>query len=571
MPMPMASALTFASAFTLTMQFMIFVYLYSFHRERFFHYLLLAWGLMSLAKGLLLARAFVPDLEVLSALINATFFVATLLVLAGGLAFRSDYRIGMRDVLIGALGAVAAAGIGDLSDGSVAAQSFVGMPARSVVGVITGGILIAAGRQFWPRRAQTLGYRGPRFLAVALTLWGLHRMVSPLINGGPGTAPYMMMHAAFMVFYFLCTFAIIIVVLDRARSETATLKEFNERLVDGLGEGLQLVDGDFRIRHANRWMHAQLGAISDRRCYEVVGHTHPCPGCPLERRREMGEAERIEVAGGNGRRFSLSCAPVRQPDGQVFLLELVTDVTERERLQARLTEAERLAAAGELAASVAHEIRNPLAAIVNATTLLGVEETLTGEERTHTLGVVKKEARRLNRILSDFLIFARPREPKWLVGDIREIIDHVAALIREDPHRAHDVQLSVRVEPAVPLFPFDADQITQVVWNIALNGVEAMDGRGQLSIAVSLGDAQVAIAISDTGRGIPAEERRRVFEPFYSRKAAGTGLGLTIARRIVAAHGGRIEIESTPGCGARFTILLPLGGPDDDGDHSRRR
>jgi signal transduction histidine kinase len=469
------------------------------------------------------------------------------------------------------LGGVAAAGIGDLSDGSVAAQSFVGMPAMSVVGVITGGILIAAGRQFWPRRAQTLGYRGPRFLAVALTLWGLHRMASPLINAGPGTAPYMMMHAAFVVFYFLCTFAIIIVVLDRARSETATLKEFNERLVDGLGEGLQLVDGDFRIRHANRWMHAQLGAISDRRCYEVVGQTHPCPGCPLDRRRDMGEAERIEVAGGTGRRFSLSCTPVRQPDGQVFLLELVTDVTERDRLQARLTEAERLAAAGELAASVAHEIRNPLAAIVNATTLLGVEETLTGEERAHTLGVVKKEARRLNRILSDFLIFARPREPKPLVGDIREIIDHVAALIREDRDRAHHVELSVRVDPAVPPFPFDADQITQVVWNIALNGVEAMDGNGQLSIAVSLGDVQVAIAISDTGRGIPAEERRRVFEPFYSRKPAGTGLGLTIARRIVAAHGGRIEIESTPGRGACFTILLPLGGQDDDGDHSRRR
>ncbi len=571
--MPMTSALTFASALTLTLQFLIFVYLYSFHRARFFHYLLLAWGLMSLAKGLHLARAFVPDLDVLSALINATFFVATLLVLAGGLAFRTDYRIGLRDALIGVLGGLAAAGIGDLSDASVAARSFVGVPARSVVGVITGGILIAAGLQFWPRRAQSLGYRGPRFLAVALTLWGLHRMVSPFIDGGPGTGPHVMMiHAAFMVCYFLCTFAIIIVVLDRARSETATLKEFNERLVDGLGEGLQLVDGDFRIRHANRWMHAQLGPISARRCYEVIGaDTHPCPGCPLERREEMGEAERIQVAGANGRRFSLSCSPVRQPDGQVFLLELVTDVTERERLQARLTEAERLAAAGELAAGVAHEIRNPLAAIVNATTLLGVEETLSGEERAQTLGIVKKEARRLNRILSDFLIFARPREPKRLVGDIREIVDHVGALVREDPGRAHDVELSVRVDPAVPSFPFDADQITQVVWNIALNGVEAMDGRGRLGIAVSLSGALVAIAISDTGRGMPAEERRRVFEPFFSRKPAGTGLGLTIARRIVASHGGRIEIESTPGRGTCFTILLPLGGQDDNGDHSRRR
>ena len=562
--MPMASALTFASALTLTLQFAIFAYLYSFHRARFFYYLLLAWGLMSLTKCMHLVRAVVPGLDALSGLLNATFFVATLLVLAAGLAFRVDYRIRRRDIALGIVAGLVAASIGDLSDASPGARSFVGL--------ITGGTLVAAGLQFWPRRAQSLRYRGPRFLAVALTLWGLHRMAAPFMEVGPGTGPHLMMHAAFMVFYFLCTFAIIIAVLDRARSETATLKEFNERLVDGLGEGLQLVDGDFRIRHANRWMHAQLGPISERRCYEVVGGDgRPCAGCPLGRRESMGEAERIDVTGADGRRFSLSCAPVRQPDGQVFLLELVTDVTERERLQARLTEAERLAAAGELAAGVAHEIRNPLAAIVNATTLLGVEETLTGEERAHTLGVVKKEARRLNRILSDFLLFARPREPKRLVGDIREVVGHVAALVREDPNRASDVALSVRVDPDVPGFVFDADQITQVVWNIALNGVEAMDGRGKLGIDVALKGAQVAIAISDTGRGLPAEDQRRVFDPFYSKKPAGTGLGLTIARRIVTTHGGRIEIESAPGRGACFTILLPLEGQDGDGDDSRRR
>ena len=561
--MPMASALTFASALTLSMQFMIFSYLYSFHRARFFKYLLIAWGLMSLTKGLHLVRGFVPDLDVLSAALNATFFIATLLVLAGGLAFRTGYRIKRRDVLIGLVAGCAAAGVGDLADASAAARSFVGF--------ITGGTLIAAGLQFWPRRAQSLRYRGPRFLTVALVLWGLHRMASPFMATGPGTPPHLMMHAAFMVFYFLCTFAIIIVVLDRARSETATLKEFNERLVDGLGEGLQLVDGDYRIRHANRWMHAQLGPLTDRRCYEVVnGDGAPCPGCPLGRRETMDEAERLDVSNADGRRFSLSCAPVGQPDGQVFLLELVTDVTERERLQARLTEAERLAAAGELAAGVAHEIRNPLAAIVNATTLLGVEETLTGEERAHTLGVVKKEARRLNRILSDFLIFARPREPKRLVSDVREVIDHVGALIREDPARAHHVELAVQVSPEVPSFAFDADQITQVVWNIALNGIEAMDGRGRLAIEVGVRNRHAAIAISDTGRGMPTEEHRRVFEPFYSKKAAGTGLGLTIARRIVAAHGGRIEIDSAPGKGACFTILLPLGERSDDGDDPGR-
>ena len=167
----------------------------------------------------------------------------------------------------------------------------------------------------------------------------------------------------------------------------------------------------------------------------------------------MAEVTRLEVTGAGGRRFSLSCAPVRQPDGRLFLLELVSDITERERLHARLTEAERLAATGELAAGVAHEIRNPLAAIVNATTLLGEEESLTREERASTLGAVRKEARRLNQILSDFLVFARPREPKRLLGDIREVVDHVAALIREDPDRAQRVELDIRVDPASPRSP----------------------------------------------------------------------------------------------------------------------
>ncbi|HMH76171.1 MAG TPA: ATP-binding protein, partial [Candidatus Udaeobacter sp.] len=124
--------------------------------------------------------------------------------------------------------------------------------------------------------------------------------------------------------------------------------------------------------------------------------------------------------------------------------------------------------------------------------------------------------------------------------------------------RAERVQLSVGIDPAVPAFPFDADQITQVLWNIALNGVEAMEGPGRLDITVARRGGAVAIAVTDTGGGIPVEERRRVFEPFYSRKRSGTGLGLTIARRIVATHRGRIDVESTPGQGSRFTVVLPL-------------
>jgi signal transduction histidine kinase len=306
-------------------------------------------------------------------------------------------------------------------------------------------------------------------------------------------------------------------------------------------------------------MLSQFGPLRGRRCYEVLtADGQPCPGCPMERRDTMEGPVRLEIAGVNGRRFLLSCSSVRQPNGETLLLELVADMTEQVRLRERVTAAEHLAAAGELAAGVAHEIRNPLAAIVNATTLFDSAEALTVEERASTLDAVRREARRLNRILSDFLVFARPGASRRRPGDIREVVEHVAALIRDDPARASQVELAVRVDASVPTFAFDPDQLTQVLWNIALNGVEAMGGCGRLSLEVGRRNGQVLIVVSDSGRGIAGEEQGRVFEPFYSKKPGGTGLGLTIAQRIVAAHGGRIDLESFPGGGTRFTIALPI-------------
>jgi signal transduction histidine kinase len=224
----------------------------------------------------------------------------------------------------------------------------------------------------------------------------------------------------------------------------------------------------------------------------------------------------------------------------------------------RLREAERLATTGELAAGMAHEIRNPLAAIVNATVLLTDEAKLTPDERSSTLAAIRIEARRLNRILSDFLHHARPQEPRRAPGDIREVVQHVGMLIRDDRSRAPRIDVRVAVDPAVPRFAFDRDQVIQVLWNVALNSVEAMNGRGRLSLEVARQNGDVALAVSDTGPGILPENLPRVFEPFYSGKPNGSGLGLTIAERIVAAHGGRIEIDSAPGHGTRVTLLFPL-------------
>jgi two-component system sensor histidine kinase HydH len=548
--MPISLLLAFVSTLAFAIQFLIFAYLYSSHRVRFFNYLLWAWGCFTLSKGVKLVEAMLPGAVDLSGPTNVASVAAPLLILAAALAYRTGYTIRPRHAVVGGLAALAVAALGDLSEAPAVL--------RETIGIIHGGIQFAAGLAFWPRPATAARHRGGRLLAACLCLWALHRVVSQFLNAEPGTTTYLLVHGAFVSFYFLSTFAVIIMVLDRARSEMRSLKELNERLVDGLGDGLELVDGDFTIRHANRWMLEHFGPVAGRRCYEVLtADGRPCPGCPLDQRHDIEGPVRLEIDGPAGRRFLLSCSPVRQPDGEVLMLELVADITEQARLRARLSEAERLAAAGELAAGVAHEIRNPLAAIVNATTLLERTETLTPEERASTLDAVRNEARRLNRILSDFLVFARPRGPRRLPGDIREVVDHVAALIRDDPARAGLVELEICVDPAVPSFAFDADQLTQVLLNIALNGIEAMGGRGRLSLEVGRSNGHILIAISDTGRGIPPEERLRVFEPFFSRKRGGTGLGLTIARRIVAAHGGRIDLESTPGQGTRFTIALP--------------
>src|SRR5258705_2906576 len=242
----------------------------------------------------------------------------------------------------------------------------------------------------------------------------------------------------------------------------------------------------------------------------------------------------------------------------VIIMVLERARSESERRHARLREAERLATAGELAAGMAHEIRNPLAAIVNATALLTDEAGLTADERSSTLEALRTEARRLNRILSDFLQLARPQRARRAPGDIREVVQHVSALIREDRSRAPRVDVRVAVDPAVPRFAFDRDQVTQVLWNVALNAVEAMNGRGRLSLEVARQNGDVALAVSDTGSAISVESIPRAFEPFYTGEPNGSGLGLTIAERIVGAHGGRIEIDSEVGRGTRVTLLFPL-------------
>jgi len=548
--MPISVTLNLVAAVALAVGLKIFIYLYLSNRVRFFRYVVWAWGCYAGSKTLQLAHDLMAGVPALVGTAVGLSAIGDFLILASALALRWSYSIRPLQALVVAVYALSVARYGSRFGLAGVYESG---------GIVSGVVLLLSALAFWPRRQTEGRLAGQWFLAAAIAAWGLHHVVAPLVASWSELA-FVASNVTNALIYYIVVFPVVIVVLDRARGEAAALKEFNERLIDGLGEGLQLVDESFTIRHGNRWLGEQFTLASGRRCYEILtADGQQCPGCPMARRSSLSVPVHLRITGPGDRSLELTCSPVRQPDGRVFLLELVSDVTERERMRSRLTEAERLASVGELAAGVAHEIRNPLTAIVNATTLLDRGATLTADERTATTGAVRKEARRLNGILTDFLRFARPSEPKRVDGHLGDVVTHVAALAGEHRAGAHSLVLETRVDPDVPRFAFDSNQLTQVLWNVSINAIEAMKGQGRLRIHVRREGNEAVIEVVDTGPGIPPDDLRRIFEPFYSKHSGGTGLGLPIARRIVGAHGGQIDVESVVGEGTRVLIRLPVG------------
>jgi PAS domain S-box-containing protein len=229
------------------------------------------------------------------------------------------------------------------------------------------------------------------------------------------------------------------------------------------------------------------------------------------------------------------------------------DVGELRRLQERVAQSEALAQLGQMAAVVAHEIRNPLGSIVMAARQLA-GEALTADDRDLVLKILRGESQRLNETLTNFLTYARPRPLKLDRGDLNVLVAEVARVLSGDGGRKLD--LKIKLDAGLAPFPFDLDQIRQVTWNIALNALQAAEEKA-VRVMTGRRDGFAYLRVEDAGPGIAPAAREDLFQPFKTTKTHGTGLGLAIADRIVRAHGGRIEVESAPGRGAAFTVLLP--------------
>ncbi len=243
-------------------------------------------------------------------------------------------------------------------------------------------------------------------------------------------------------------------------------------------------------------------------------------------------------------------------DGEQGLLILFQDLTDMKKLERRARFNEQLAAVGELAAGIAHEIRNPLASISGSVQVLSNELTVGSAER-RLMEIIVSESNRLSKILEDFLRFVRPQERRVADFDVANTVAEVMDLFRLSDEVSDAHRIEVDVSPPHSELSGDRDQIRQIIYNIAKNAVRAMAAGGTLTVLGREEDAWYSIRFTDTGRGMSEEELGRLFTPFSTAFDGGTGLGMAIVRRIVEDHGGVIDAESRPGEGTTVTVMLP--------------
>jgi signal transduction histidine kinase len=243
-----------------------------------------------------------------------------------------------------------------------------------------------------------------------------------------------------------------------------------------------------------------------------------------------------------------------------MMMQLRESRDEIERLhRTQISRAEYLATLGELAAGLAHEIRNPLAGIAGVIEIIGRDLPSTSPARA-VLKDVRLEVAQINRILTDLLETARPHPPQICLSNLNTTVEHAVMLARQQV-LSKPIKIELQKAPDLADVEHDSDQIHQVLLNLLLNAVQALDKEGTVRVEIGSRDDCASVVVSDTGRGIQPQHLPNIFRPFYTTKGTGTGLGLSLARRIVEEHHGRIEVSSVVGKGSRFEVVLPFRVP----------
>jgi two-component system, NtrC family, sensor kinase len=341
-----------------------------------------------------------------------------------------------------------------------------------------------------------------------------------------------------------------------------------EDTVDSIDVGISLVDENCQILRANRvlanWLHTTPSDLAGQYCYRsVYGQDERKAYCP-NGRSQTGPTELVEWEMEEPRLggiFRFSTYPLRDPDGKTIgAVNVIKDIRAEKELRAQMIQSQKLAATGRLAASLAHEINNPLQAI-QACIELAQSNPGDSAKQERYLTLANEELARVASLVQQMLSFSRPANAEFKSTDIRTVVEDILSLSAK---RLQHAQVQVRIdwEPGVPRVNGATNQLHQMFLNLILNAMEAMPQGGLLQIrGYPYDDGHwVAVAFSDSGVGIPPDALDKIFEPFYTTKAEGTGLGLSVCHNIVSSHNGRISVDSTVGKGSTFTVLLPVQG-----------
>ncbi|MGB9629051.1 MAG: two-component system sensor histidine kinase NtrB [Thermodesulfobacteriota bacterium] len=429
------------------------------------------------------------------------------------------------------------------------------------------------------------------FLYGLLLLLQLHQWINPL--GQP--LPYEATQIFYSLIIYMAAFYIV-AFLSSAISEELKkkkkeliqkqvdynqLENFNRNIIQSLDSGLLTIDQEGRINFLNRTAEKILNCSGEdlhrSSIYDLFPQIHEA----IEKVRKKSpnsfptDYQRYETllnqSDGKKTYLGFSISPLTDPDGSLIGHTLIfQDITKFKEMEEQMKRVDKMAAIGLLAAGMAHEIRNPLASLSGSIQMLKSELQLDPSQR-HLMEITLRESERLNALITDFLLFAQPPQTHRVPMAIEKLLDETIEMYTHSPFYREGIRL-IRPNLHHPVEAWiDADQMKQVFWNLLLNASQAITNGGEIQIQIEKGEnlwgsglseknpgrEWVKISFSDSGKGIDPEEKEKIFEPFYTTKEGGTGLGLSIVHKIIENHHGLIKVESQPGKGSTFTILLP--------------
>ena len=348
------------------------------------------------------------------------------------------------------------------------------------------------------------------------------------------------------------------------RQTLRAMQTYTQHVVNSMANGLISLNADGEIVTVNRQARLMFGLSPDEdaegKPFAEILTVHGLDLPAALRQNDMLREREVigATAAGKTLPLSLSASTLTGDAGErLGAVLLFRDLSEVRALQAQIERAERLASIGRLAAGVAHEIRNPLGSLKGFLQYFQRKLPLDAQDKTY-LSVMIQEVDRLNAVVSNLLEFARPKEPTLEACDVTEILRHALTLLAQDA-AAKQARIRRDFPDELPPMRLDRDQITQALLNFLLNAIQAIDADGEIrvSASVSADSGSMDITIGDTGAGIAPDDLPRIFDPFFSTKKQGNGLGLAIAHAIIERHRGEISVESEPGRGATFRVRLP--------------